>query len=463
MRQSYVKSLIGSKAFYKMIIAIVVPIVIQNGITQFVTVLDNIMVGRLGTEQISGVAIANQLIFVFNLTIFGGLSGAGIFGAQFAGKGDEQGMRYALRFKLWICAAISAVSIIILLLFNEPLLNLFLHQGSEEGDLAAALAFGKQYLFIMLLGLLPHSIAQAYASSLREAKETFVPMMASGFAVLLNLVLNYFLIFGRLGFPELGVRGAAIATVISRFAELLIIVVWSHRHKDRFTFIKALYRSFHVPWRLTKDIILKGMPLLINEALWSLGMTMLQQRYSVRGLAVVTGLNISGTVSNLFNIVFMSIGSSIGIVVGNLLGANKLEEARDADRKIIALSLISSVFFAVLLGIASPFIPLLYNTTDEVRTLASQFLLISAFMMPFIAFTHACYFTLRSGGQVKITMLFDSCFVWGFCIPLAYVLSRFTAIPIIPMYIIVSSTEVIKCVIGYILVKSGKWIINIVK
>ena len=174
-------------------------------------------------------------------------------------------------------------------------------------------------------------------------------------------------------------------------------------------------------------------------------------------------MNISGTVSNLFNIVFISIGSSIGIVVGNLLGANKLEEARDSDRKIIALSLISSIFFAVLLGIASPFIPLLYNTTDEVRTLASQFLRISAFMMPFIAFTHACYFTLRSGGQVKITMVFDSCYVWAFCIPLAYVLSRFTAIPIIPMYIIVSSTEVIKCVIGYILVKSGKWIINIVK
>lgn len=457
------RKLIGTRAFYRAVLAIVVPIVIQNGITQFVTVLDNIMVGRLGTEQMSGVAIANQLIFVFNLTIFGGLSGAGIFGAQYAGKGDTDGMRHVLRFKLWTCAVVSAVSLIVLGFFAKPLLGLFLHQGSSEGDLAATLEFGRQYLFIMLIGLFPHSIAQCYASSLREAKETFVPMIASGTAVALNLILNFLLIFGKLGFPALGVRGAAIATVVSRFVELTIIVSWAHRHTLRFAFFSGLYRSMRLPRKLARDIILKGMPLLINETLWSLGMTTLQQRYSTRGLAAVAGLNISSTVSNLFNIVFMSIGSSIGIIVGNLLGANKLDEARDTDRKIIALSLFTCFFFGIMLAVASPYIPRLYNTTDEVRSLASKLLRISAASMPFISFTHACYFTLRSGGQTKITMLFDSCFVWLICIPLAYVLSKFTQMSIIPLYIIVTSTELIKCALGYFFVKSDKWLINIVK
>lgn len=462
MLKAYLKKFIGTKAFYKAVLAVIIPIVIQNGITQFVTVLDNIMVGRLGTEELSGVAIANQLVFVFNLTIFGGLSGAGIFSAQFAGKNDTEGQKHVLRFKLWVCAVVCTVSILVLLLFNTPLLNLFLHNGSEEGDLALTLEYGRQYLFIMLIGLVPHSIAQCYASSLREARETFMPMVASGTAVVLNLIFNYLLIFGRLGLPALGVRGAAVATVISRFAELLVIVIWAHMHTDRFRFFSGLYRSLRVPARLVKDIIIKGMPLLLNEMLWSLGITALNQRYSVRGLEVVTAMNISVTVSHLFNIVFMSVGSSIAIIVGNLLGANELDKARDTDRKIIALSLMSCAVFGVMLAAASPFIPLIYNTSDGIRGLASKFLVISAVLMPFNAFTHACYFTLRSGGQTKITMLFDSCFVWVISIPLAYILSRFTAIPIIPMYIIVSSTELIKCILGYILVKSDKWLVNIV-
>ncbi len=463
MEKGFTKKYFGDRAFYKLIFAVAIPIVIQNGITQFVTVLDNIMVGRMGTEQMSGVAIANQLVFVFNLTVFGCLSGAGIFGAQFAGKGDSTGMRHVLRFKLLSCLLISAAAIAALLVFNEPLLKLFLHSGSEEGDLALTLAHGKSYLYIMMIGLAPHAIAQCYASSLREAKQTFIPMIASGTAVIVNFVFNYILIFGKLGFPALGVRGAAIATVISRFIELLIIVIWAHSHTKEYDFFSGVFKSLRIPKRLVIEIIIKGMPLMVNEMLWSLGMTTLQQRYSVRGLAAIAGMNISSTVSNLFNIFFMSVGSSIGIIVGNLLGANKFEEARDTDRKIIALSVFSCLFFAVLLAIASPYIPLLYNTGDEVRSLASRFLIISACMMPFNAFTHACYFTLRSGGQTKITMLFDSCFVWAVTVPVAYVLSRFTAIPIIPMYIIVSSTELIKCALGYYFVKSGKWLVNIVK
>ena len=457
-----IRKLFGDKAFYRMVLAIAVPVMVQSGITQFVSLLDNLMVGRIGTEEFGGVAIANQLIFVFNLCIFGGLSGAGIFSAQFSGKNDVDGMRHVLRFKLYFVIAASVLGILILHFFGSPLISLFLHEGSEEGDLVKTLNFGLDYLKIMLIGLPLYAVSQCYASSLKETGETFIPMIGSGTAVLVNLVFNYILIFGKFGFPVMGVKGAAIATVLSRVVELAIIAIWAHTHTKRFGFFSKLYSSFRVPKALTFDIIKKGSPLMFNELLWSMGMSTLTACYSMRGLATVNALNISSTVSNLFNVVFMAIGSSIAIIVGNLLGAGKFEEARDTDRKIITMSVLGCFIFGSLLAVSAKYIPNLYETTDEVKSLATSFLLICAVSMPFNAFTHGCYFTLRSGGQTKITMAFDSCFVWVICIPLTCCLANFTSIPIIPMFIICTATELIKCVIGYFFVKSDRWVKNIV-
>lgn len=457
-----IRKLFGDKAFYRMVLAIAVPVMVQSGITQFVSLLDNLMVGRIGTEEFGGVAIANQLIFVFNLCIFGGLSGAGIFSAQFSGKNDVDGMRHVLRFKLYFVIAASVLGILILHFFGSPLISLFLHEGSEEGDLVKTLNFGLDYLKIMLIGLPLYAVSQCYASSLKETGETFIPMIGSGTAVLVNLAFNYILIFGKFGFPVMGVKGAAIATVLSRVVELAIIAIWAHTHTKRFGFFSKLYSSFRVPKALTFDIIKKGSPLMFNELLWSMGMSTLTACYSMRGLATVNALNISSTVSNLFNVVFMTIGSSIAIIVGNLLGAGKFEEARDTDRKIITMSVLGCFIFGSLLAVSAKYIPNLYETTDEVKSLATSFLFICAVSMPFNAFTHGCYFTLRSGGQTKITMAFDSCFVWVICIPLAYCLANFTSIPIIPMFIICTATELIKCVIGYFFVKSDRWVKNIV-
>ena len=457
-----IRKLFGDKAFYRMVLAIAVPVMVQSGITQFVSLLDNLMVGRIGTEEFGGVAIANQLIFVFNLCIFGGLSGAGIFSAQFSGKNDVDGMRHVLRFKLYFVIAASVLGILILHFFGSPLISLFLHEGSEEGDLVKTLNFGLDYLKIMLIGLPLYAVSQCYASSLKETGETFIPMIGSGTAVLVNLAFNYILIFGKFGFPVMGVKGAAIATVLSRVVELAIIAIWAHTHTKRFGFFSKLYSSFKVPKALTFDIIKKGSPLMFNELLWSMGMSTLTACYSMRGLATVNALNISSTVSNLFNVVFMAIGSSIAIIVGNLLGAGKFEEARDTDRKIITMSVLGCFIFGSLLAVSAKYIPNLYETTDEVKSLATSFLFICAVSMPFNAFTHGCYFTLRSGGQTKITMAFDSCFVWVICIPLAYCLANFTSIPIIPMFIICTATELIKCVIGYFFVKSDRWVKNIV-
>ncbi|MBO5485579.1 MAG: polysaccharide biosynthesis C-terminal domain-containing protein, partial [Eubacterium sp.] len=302
------KKLFGDKAFYKMVLSVAVPIMIQNGITNFVGLLDNIMVGRIGTEQMSGIAIVNQLLLVFNLAVFGAISGAGIFGAQFYGCGDQKGVRHTFRFKVYICAAITLIGILILSFFGENLILMYLHGDGNEQALEAALYYGQQYLWVMLIGLLPFAVEQIYTSTLRECGETMVPMKAGIIAVLVNLVLNYFLIFGNFGFPKLGVVGAAIATVISRYVQAAIVIIWTHTHVERMPFIVGAYREFTIPSHLVGKIVVKGTPLMINEILWSAGMASLMQCYSVRGLDAVAALNISTTITNLFNVVFIDLG-----------------------------------------------------------------------------------------------------------------------------------------------------------
>lgn len=452
----------GDKAFYKMVLGVAVPIMIQNGITNFVSLLDNIMVGRVGTEQMSGIAIVNQLLLVFNLAIFGAISGAGIFSAQFYGCKDTKGVRNTFRFKIYICGLIVLIGVLVFLLWGDKLILLYLHGEENRAALDAALYYGRQYLWVMLIGLLPFGVEQLYTSTLRECGETVVPMVAGIVAVFVNLIINYLLIFGSFGFPKLGVVGAAIGTVTSRYIQALIVMIWTHTHKERMPFIVGAYKSMHVPGHLAGKIIKSGTPLMINEIMWAAGMATLMQCYSVRGLDTVAAMNISSTISNLFNVVFIALGSAISIIVGQLLGAGKMEEAKDTDFKLIAFSVMSCVVIGSVLALAAPLFPMLYNTSEAVKELATSFLRIAALCMPIAAFMHAAYFTLRSGGKTFVTFLFDSVFLWCVSTPVAFVLSRYTDLNIVPLYLSVQLLDLIKCVIGFVLVKKGVWLNNIV-
>ena len=462
MRQ-LIRKYVGDKKFYRMILLIAVPIMVQNGITNFVSLLDNIMVGQVGTNQMSGVAIANQLIFVYNLCIFGGMSGAGIFGAQFFGQGNNDGLRYVFRFKLVIGFVLTAICGVIFAMYGEPLISLYLDEGNSAAANSETLMYAMQYLRIMLVGFLPFVVVQIYASTLREVSEAVLPMVAGVVAVFVNLVLNYILILGNFGAPALGVEGAAIATVTSRFVECFIVVWWTHRHKERNPYIVGVYKSLAIPGDLMVKIIKKGTPLLVNEALWSLGMATLLQCYSVRGLGVVAGMNISNTIVNLFNVTFMALGNSVAIVVGRLLGAGKMDEARDTDRKLIAFSVASCIVIAVIVIFLAPLFPELYNTEADVKEYARNFIIIAALFMPQHAFLHATYFTLRSGGKTVITFLFDSGFMWAVSIPFAFVISRYTVWPIEVIYALCQGIEIIKSIVGFILLKKGIWLNNIVE
>lgn len=456
------KRYIGDRAFYRRVLAVALPIIVQNGISNFVSLLDNIMVGQVGTVQMSGVAIVNQLLFVFNLCIFGAVSGAGIFTAQYYGSANHEGIRHTFRFKILIGAILTALGIGVFLRSGRLLIELYLQGDGSPEDAAQTLAYGWDYLLLMLWGLPAFAISTAYSSTLRESNQTLVPMISGICAVLVNLCLNYVLIFGHFGFPVMGIRGAAIATVISRYVELAVIAGWTHLLSAQNPFIKGAYRSIYIPGPLLRQIILKGLPLLVNEALWSTGMAVLNQSFSTRGLDVVAAQNISSTIYNLSSVVFLSMGNAVGIIMGQMLGANiRKAEIRDYNRKLIVTSVLSCLVFGGLMAAVSGLFPRIYNTTDNVRSLATSLICISAIMMPFNAYTNACYFTLRSGGKTMVTFLFDSCYVWVVCVPVAFILSRFTALPIIPLYAICQSLDIIKSAIGAIMVHKGSWIQNL--
>jgi len=457
------RSLIGDRAFYKRLLKLMLPIMVQNGITNFVNMLDNIMIGAVGTAQMTGVAVANQLFFVFTLCIFGSVSGAGIFGAQYFGCGDHEGVRHTFRFKCMFCGLLTLAGIAFFFFNGESLLMLYMQGEKGVTDAAATLGHGSDYMRIMLIGLLPYTFVQCYSSTLREGAHPTLPMAAGVVAVLVNLVGNYILIFGKFGAPAMGVSGAAVATVISRFVELAIVAIGTHTALDRYPFMRGVFSSMYVPGKLIGRLFVKGLPLMVNEALWSASIALINQCYSLRGLDAVAACNISQTFWSVFSIAYMSVGAAIGIILGQMLGAGELEEARSSAYKMIAFSCtIAACVGAVYAGLAE-FIPYAYNTEPEIRHLATRIMQLTALVMPFDALTHASYFALRSGGRMIITFLFDSGFAWCINVVLAFTLSRFTSVSFLWLFAAVQCTSILKAMIGVALVRSDFWVRNIVE
>ncbi len=453
---------IGDRNFYKMVLMIAVPIMVQNGITNFVSMLDNIMIGQIGTEQMSGVSIVNQLIFVYNLCIFGGVSGAGIFTAQYFGQKNYEGVKNTTRFKIWLTIFLTLSAIVLFLVKGDSLIRLYLQGEGTKESIENTLIYGRQYLQIMLVGLPAFMMVQVYASMLRECGKTVLPMKAGVVAVVVNLVFNYLLIYGKFGFPTLGVKGAAIATVLSRYVEMIIVILGTHKNEEEKKLVSGLYKTMKIPTDLTKRIIVRGFPLLINETIWASGMAILTQCYSVRGLNVIAALNISNTINNVFNIVFLALGDSVAIIVGQILGTGDMKKARDTDNKMIVFSVLCCSVMAFFMFLVAPLFPRVYNTTSDVKVLAKYFIMITALFMPQNAFLHATYFTLRSGGKTFITFLFDSVYICFVSVTIAFCLSRFTALSALAIYALVQFADILKCIIGFILVKKGVWMQNIV-
>ena len=348
------ENLKASAPYFKRMVFIAIPIMIQNGITNFVSMLDNIMVGRVGTLEMTGVSIVNQLIFVFGLCIFGAMSGAGIFTAQFYGKKDKDGIRSTLQYKLVASIILAAAGTVIFTLLGETLISAYLQGEGSPEDIAAVMSYGKSYLKIMIIGTVPFALSQAYASTMRETSDRITPMAATISAVFVNLIFNYLLIFGKFGFPELGVNGAAVATTLSRFVELGILVIRAHTNKEKYDFIPGLFTQFTITKSQIRKITIVTIPLILNETLWAAGIAVLNQCYSVRGLDVVAAINIVSTLSNVFNVAFIAFGHATGIILSQMLGANEKKQAKFAAPKLFVFSFLTVIIISVIMILLAP-------------------------------------------------------------------------------------------------------------
>ena len=451
---------IGDKSFYRYVLGIAMPIMIQNLITNFVNLLDNLMVGFLGTEEVASVAIVNQLVFIYNLTLFGAISGAGIFAAQYFGKKDYEGIRHTIRYKTMVCALMTVGFGIVFLFAGEHLINGYLSDGNYNCDLTKALNLAKDYLMVIVIGFVPMAITQIYASTLKESGQTFVPMVAGFVAVCVNTFLNLMLIFGIGFFPKLGVVGAAIGTTVSRFVECAVVYGYICKNKKKHHYFKGAFRSMYIPKRTVKLLLAKGIPLLINECIWSVGMSLLTLAYSKYGLVFVAAQSIASTVLNFFYIIFRALGIAVGIVAGKRLGAREFDEAIDEVRKLNAFSVAVSIGIGIIVFFLADYITLLYNVAHEAKQWASFFIKVSALFTPFLSYENSAYFTLRSGGKILVTFLMDGCFVFFVTVPVAFAFQAFC--PVAVTFVAVQSLSILKTIIGAVMIKRKTWVCSIV-
>lgn len=456
---TFKEKFIGDRDFYREVLSLSIPLVIQQFVTSFVNMLDNIMVGQTGTYAMSGVSIANQIIDIVMLAIFGLISAASIYGAQFVGSRDMRKVRDTLIFKLITSGLISLLGGIIIFIWGRPILLLFM-QASENSKEAVSqsLGYGLDYSRIMVFGLIPFALSQSISSTLRENGETKIPMFISLAAVITNFIFNTLLIFGKLGFPRLGPAGAAIATVISRFVELFLTIFAAYKNRFRFTFFHNFFKEFEVDRSLFKKITRNGIPLILNEILFSISLAAITQAYSTRGLDAVAAVSIAATMINLFTVFNAAMGACISILVGQKLGEGKREEAVLTDSRLIFLTFLVGVLVGLLLALLAPLFSEIYKTSDLVKDLATQMIRVGGFTLRISSLYTAFYYTLRCGGKTLVTFLFDS--VGSICVtlPVAYYVALKTSLPIVPMYLIVRLVDIYKVVLGLILVRKGIWV-----
>ncbi len=441
-------------------LAIAIPVMVQIGITNFVNLLDNVMVGQLGTAAMTGVSIANQLITIFNLAVFGLVSGASIFAAQFFGKGDVENLRFSFRFKIVGALLICILGAAVFLCFPDPLVSLYLTGEGDAAAIAESLAIGKSYLLILLISFPAFAFSQSYSSTLRETGNALAPMVASMTAIFVNLGLNYVLIFGHFGAPALGTVGAAIATVIARYAETLIVILYTHKNPNKRPYAHRLYASLHIPKALLTSILKKSIPLMTNETLWALGISLLAQCYSTHGFSVMSANSICQTIYTLFSITFSALGTAVGILVGQRLGASDEDGALDTFRKLAFFGILFCTLVGALMALTAPIFPTFYKTEAEVSALATTFIRIVGLCIPMSAYAHICYYTIRAGGRTMLTFVFDSAYICGFVVPLGYLLSAL-GLSILPVFLITHLTDLGKCIIATLMIKSKIWIRNV--
>lgn len=442
----------GNKAFYAAVFAVAIPLMLQSLITSSVNLVDNLMVGQLGDSVIGAVASVNRFYMIANFGTNGIVAAAAIFLAQYFGAGNTGKMKEAFRFSLLSALMIIAPFFLLGVFKPELILAFFTND-------VALIDIGVEYLSIVAFSFIPAAISIALYNSMRSVGETKLPLYTSVFAVVTNAVLNYILIFGKFGAPQLGVSGAAIATLIARTLEMIVMIVLTKI--NQFDYRTKLRDLFKIERNLAKAIMLKGLPLALNEVLWAGGMATLLKIYGTRGVVVLSGYSIATTASDLFFSLFSGMAIATTVLISQKLGANELDEARDNGYKLIGTSFMMAMVMGLLMFMSAFIVPNLFSVSLETKIFARNILIIMSCFFWIYMTTAQMYFILRAGGDTKSTLIMDAIYMWMVNIPLLAVLAYATPVSIYVIYIIGQCTDIVKLILAYSLTKKERWVKNL--
>ncbi len=444
------KELRGDRAFYTSLFSIAGPIMLQNLLISSFTFIDTLMIGQLGSIQIAAVGLANQIFFVTILFFFGLGSGASVFIAQYWGKRDipsiHTAMGVALIFAVLGALLVSAVS----LLFPHHIMRLFTADK-------AVIDFGVSYLKIIAVSYVFTAISFIFATSLRSIERATYPLIATAFSLCINVLFNYLLIFGKAGFPAMGVAGAALATAVSRGLEMVLMLLITYRMKTPVAAHIRHYLSFDLPF--LKRYFKTALPVLINELAWSFGMVAYKMVYARMGTDVIASANVSEAIQSLFFVIFIGTGNASAVMIGKKIGEQRYDEAQLYGKRFLLLPVLMGIGIGTAMAIFAPQVTRAYNLEPEIIEITKRSLRMLALLIPIRGITiHAIIGVLRSGGDTRHALLLEASGVWGIGVPMAIIGGLILKLPIYYVYLMVGTEEVYKAILSLKRFYSGRWL-----
>jgi putative MATE family efflux protein len=460
-----IQRILNDKSFIKKTFAITVPVALQNLLSNVLNMIDTIMIGQLGDDFVGAVGLANKVFFVFSLLMFGICSGSAILASQYYGNRDLLGIKRVLKMSLMIGVGGSFVFVLSGIFFPEQVMSILtIHQNQVE--------IGAIYLGIIAFSYPLIAVTNCFVAILRSMNYVKLPVIITSISIVINVILNYVFIFGHFGMPAMGVAGSALATLIARIIEVILLLIAVYRHKvgdgGVGDFIHQKYTKENgVPF-LNKPFVYKyfytAAPVIANEFMWGLGVTMYSLVYGRMPAEATNAITITSTVEQLAMVFFFGICHAAAVVLGNELGANELEKAEEHAKNYMVMMFGLSIIGAILAFLLKDAIISLYPVSEVVADYVRLSLTVFAIYMP-VRMLNALIIVaiLRSGGDTKAALFLDVTGVWFIGIPMAVIGGLFLHLPIYLVYAMILIEEVYKAILGYHRYRKKKWLRNIVE
>jgi putative MATE family efflux protein len=450
VKQDLGKGYFWDKGFYRALLVLALPMALQQLIGTSLQLVDSVMIGQLGEVAMASVNQAGQWKFLLDLVIFGTAGATTMFAAQFWGNRDLAGIAKVQGLMLRITLAVSCLFMAVALFAPQAVLSIFSND-------ARVIEQGGGYLRILALCFPIVAVTNSYSAILRSTEQVRLPMFCSIMGIVTNVCLNYILIFGKLGLPALGMPGAAIATVIAAGVECALMVGLSYKMH-----MPAAARLRQLKWpgmEFFAGFMKRGLPVIMNEGIWSLGIAACNIAYGRMGVETVAAMNVAGTLERLCMVALFSISGATAILIGKHIGQGDLREARrDANRLLFVGPALGAVMGVVVILIAEPAVTI-YNVSPEVRATAVTLMRILGVVSCFRVFNNINIVgVLRGGGDTVTSLCLDTMPLWFYTVPVAFIGGLALHLPITALYPLVMCEDVIKAALGYLRVRSGKWV-----